>query len=472
MSIHPYLGVNVSPASAEELRHRGVITEEEVLLALFDGMLLDENRRRVGGLALNDFVALTDQRLITWARGFFSDSVDGFPWSDVDVIDHQIWDPFHGRVLLALRLPPVAPRQRRIAVGGSQVDPGSGERVLVNTLDYMPADDSGVMAKMVAWVGDQVVAGVTGEALVQAFSEQFPLAEKPAPMPFFTVDPDPPMVSEVPAPEAAAPSDATKRRWWQSNAAASPGVAAPRSPGDLIASYESQRPGGAPPSPAAGLPPGMELPPTMPMMPGMGLPEQPNMYEVSRSLRLMLEAPRKLARMFGRANEMVSGASELVGGMQNPQVRRTAMRGLYHAAAQHEAEGGPLASVAPVVRAAVRFSEPLEAEQVDPQTQRRIKVAPSRQRPPAASVPVEQPVAPPESAAPPAQAPVRRSLSVRRVDPPAETPPPAAAPPPAEVPARNPVPVRRISLNRSTEPLDTQPVALNGNGNGNGHHEY
>jgi hypothetical protein len=194
------------------------------------------------------------------------------------------------------------------------------------------------------------------------------------------------------------------------------------------------------------------------------MPEQPNMYEVSRSLRLMLEAPRKLARMFGRATEVVSGATEIVGGMQNPQVRRNAMRGLYYAAAQQEAQGGPFAPVAPVVRAAVRFSEPLEDDAGEQQPQRRIKIAPARQRPPAASVPVERTPAAEAPAAPPAEtpAPVRRTLSVRRVEPPAETPAPPATP---EAPARNPV--RRIALNRSNaEPIEphTLPVSSNGNG--------
>ncbi len=464
MSIQPYLGVNVSPASADELRHRGVIAEDEVLLALFDGVLLDENRRRVGGLSLNDFVALTDQRLITWARGFFSDSVDGFLWNDVDVVEHQTWDPFHGRVLLALRLPPVAPRQRRIAVGGSAVDPGSGERVLVNTLDYMPADDVAIMARMVAWVGDQVLAGVTDAALVAAFAEQFPAVEHAPQASFFNVDPEPPFMPDTPT-EAVAQPSVQRRRWWQANGTeAGAAMQAPLSPSDLIASYENQRPGGATPGIPAGPPPGFNAGGQMPSM-----PEQPNMYEVSRSLRLMLEAPRKLARLLGRANEMVSGAGELVGGMQNPQVRRTAMRGLYAAATQQEAQGGPLAPVAPVVRAAVRFSEPLEEEANNQQEQRRINVATARQRPPAASVPVERnasaAAAEPQAAAP--QQPVRRSLSIRRVEPPDEAP--VTPEPPAEPPARNPV--RRISLGRNgNNALEPRALPVSNNGNGV-HHE-
>lgn len=173
----PFLGVNVSMASVEELRQRDLLDEGETLLALFDGTLLDENRRRVGGLALADFVALTDRRLILWARGFFNDTVDGFPWSDVDVVRAETWDPWHGRVSLALRIPATPPRKRRVALGEVQ-DPGQPERVIVNTLDYMPAEDVDMLAKMVAWVGDQVLAGVSGEELVKAFEAEFPAVER------------------------------------------------------------------------------------------------------------------------------------------------------------------------------------------------------------------------------------------------------------------------------------------------------
>ncbi|NCC33628.1 MAG: hypothetical protein EOM24_16670, partial [Chloroflexia bacterium] len=63
MSTRPYLGINVNAASADELCYRGLLEEGEILLALFDGVLLDERRRRVGGLALSDFVALTERRV-------------------------------------------------------------------------------------------------------------------------------------------------------------------------------------------------------------------------------------------------------------------------------------------------------------------------------------------------------------------------------------------------------------------------
>lgn len=433
MSVQPYLGINVNLASAEEMRQRGILNEDESLLALFDGMLLDENRRRIGGIALSDFIALTDQRLITWARGFFNDTVDSFAWSDVDVAKAETWDPWHGRVVFAFRLPAAAPRTRRIVVKGVTAETPEGERVIVNTLDYMPADDVGPLANMIAWVGDQVVAGVTDETLVAAFAEEFPAPERPQLSPFFA--PLPPEPAAPPPP--AEPIEQPRRRWWQRGA---DGQEMPNS-GNLVADYESLR--SAQPA-GDGTPAAMPIGAQMPMM-----PEQPSMYEVSRSLRLLLEAPRKLARGVRRAGEMMSGAGDLVSGLQDPQVRRNAMRGIYAAAAQQEAENGPLAPVGPVVRAAVRFTEPLPSEEAQAQAQaqaRRIQVRAATRR----STPVQAEVPPaPETPAPaPTAGPVRRSISVRRVEPQADSEDAA--------PTNGRAPVRRISINRDGEDVTSQ----------------
>jgi len=467
MSTRPYLGVNVNAASVEELRYRGLLEEGETLLALFDGVLLDEQRRRVGGLALADFVALTDRRVITWARGFFNDTVDGFEWKDIDVVNAETWDPWHGRVTLAFRLPPVAPRTRRVAINGSFEEPGTGERLVINTLDYMPADDVSMLAEMVRWVGDQVVAGLAGEALVNAFVERFPAVERQPLQPFFTApEPLPP----PPAPSGEEAGSSRRRRWWQFGASEEPasGLTPPTTPGNLIASYESQRNAAAAGSGA----PAMPLP--GPAGPLPTLPEQPSMYEVSRSLRLMLEVPRKLTRGLRRATEAVSGATELVNGLQDPRVRRNAMRGLYHVAAQQEAEGGPLAPVGPVVRAAVRFAEPLEEPQAENAQARRIQVRSSVRRVTTSAPAEPAPAAPrqPAAAEAPAEAParpepVRRSISVRRVEPPA--PPPEARPPADDHPVDPPAPetprvapVRRIAVGRVEPASDTASVSANG----------
>ncbi len=470
MTARPYLGINVNTASVEELHYRGLIEEGETLLALFDGVLLDEHRRRIGGVALSDFVALTDRRVIIWARGFFNDTVDGFEWKDVDVVRSETWDPWHGRVVLAFRLPPVAPRKRRIAVNGSTEDPGTGERLLINTLDYMPTDDVKIFSQMVGLIGDQIIAGMSSEELIAAFVAEFPQVERAPLQPFFTPPtPVPPQVEPLQTHQ----EQPRRRRWWQFGAADenTPTLTPPSSPADLITAYEHQR---------VGTPAGSGAPPMVPSAPGgmfPNLPEQPSMYEVSRSLRLVLEAPRKLARGLRRATEAVGGAGEMVNGLQDPRVRRNAMRGLYQVATQQEVEGGPLASVGPVVRAAVRFAEPLEDEQSAQQQSKRIQVRAAVRRT-STRVEMEEHEQPPlpraglsasmPDVAPPRPEPLRRSVAVRRVEPPTE-PAVELSPEPAELPRV--APVRRIAVGRTERPqVDSEPVgaprvvSYNGNG--------
>jgi hypothetical protein len=481
MSTRPYRGINVNAASVEEMHYRGLIEEGETMLALFDGVLLDEHRRRVGGLALADYVALTDRRVVTWARGFFNDTVDSFEWKDVDVVQAETWDPWHGRVVLAFRLPPVAPRKRRIAVNGSFDEPGSGERMVVNTLDYMPADDVTSFARMVELIGDKIVVGVTGEELIAAFVAEFPVVEREPIQPFFTApEPAPPVVEEEPPVE----SETRRKRWWQVGSAGAEQheLTPPSTPGNLIAAYESQR-GGAPAGSGA---PAMM--PSGPVGPMPNLPEQPSMYEVSRSLRLFLEAPRKLARGLRRATEAAGGATEMVSGLQDPRVRRNAMRGIYQAAAQQEADGGPLAPVGPVVRAAVRFAEPLEDEQSIQQQSKRIQVRSNVRRAPPSRVSSES-IEQPTPGAPHAEAPVRpepvrpepvrpepvrRTIAVRRVESSELESPAAEAPAATEQIAGEPprvAPVRRIAVGRperaTHEPdLASAPRVVSYNGNG------
>lgn len=467
MSTRPYLGINVNAASVEEMLHRGLIEEGETLLALFDGVLLDERRRRVGGFSLSDFVALTDRRVITWARGFFNDTVDGFEWKDMDVVQAETWDPWHGRVILAFRLPAVAPRKRRIAVNGSYEEPGSSERVVTNTFDFMPADDVNTFSHMVEVIGDQIMAGVTGEALVEAFVAEFPPVEREPLQPFFT-QPEPP--APAPEPEPVVEEKPRKRRWWPFGSADDEPQEQEQvvTPGNLIAAYEHQR---------VGVPAGsgishMAMPTPASSLAHMS--EQPSMYQVSRSLRLALEVPRKMMRGVRRATDAVSGATEMVGNMQDPRVRRNAMRGIYHAASQHEAQGGPFATVVPVVRAAVRLAEPDDdgsnqkqskrvsvrssvrrgnadapapveplggafAERPEPQVRRSVAV---RRAPPSKIVTsTGETVEAPEPQ-------VRRSVAVRRVE-------PAVAPAPEPVEAPEPQ-VRRSVAVRRVEPAAEQ----------------
>ncbi len=514
MSLQPYLGANVNPLSVEEMQQRGLLQEGETLLALFDGILLDENGQRVGGMALSDFVGLTNQRLITWARGFFNDTVDGLPWQDVDVGEATAWDPFHGRVRIVVRLPPVEPRKRRINVkGAAPTYGGEPERIFINTLDFMPADDVPVLASMIGWIGEQIDAGVSPEELVDRFAEEFPSPEQP-----LGITRSFGAMSEPEGePESSSAAEARqKKNWWQrikeqagEGAGASTSEHAVGTPEDLITAYERGRGGDI-------IGPGRSM--SMTRSSGQMMPEQPAMYDISRGLRLMLEVPRRLQHSLRRASDVMSGTNELIGNVQDSQTRRRAYAGLRHAINQQEEQRGPLAPVAPVVRAVLTLTEPDEtAPEDEPEapSARRISVRSAiRERgAPAAGTPapaeaaaeeqpavrssasVRRPVAvrrdPAREAAAPAEAEseqeaqpqtrsnasVRRSISVRR-DPAEQASAPAPTPAPAPKPAPTPqpapaaethprVPIRRIVVNHEQDrsSIGQQPVvaeSLNG----------
>ena len=85
-----FVGTNTTPQHVEEALHQGIIRADERVLGIFDGIFFDEAGSRVGGLALNDFLVITDRRLTTWARDQFKDYVDFFPLSHAFVTAKKI----------------------------------------------------------------------------------------------------------------------------------------------------------------------------------------------------------------------------------------------------------------------------------------------------------------------------------------------------------------------------------------------
>lgn len=59
----PYIGKNVERKHIEEFfrYHR---EPDEVVIALFDGIIFDGDGKRVGGLTLHDYVILTDRHFV------------------------------------------------------------------------------------------------------------------------------------------------------------------------------------------------------------------------------------------------------------------------------------------------------------------------------------------------------------------------------------------------------------------------
>lgn len=103
----PYIGKNVERKHVEEFfrYHR---EPDEVVIALFDGIIFDGDGKRVGGLTLHDYVILTDRHFILWARGLQSDVLDRLDYRGVR-LDAKQADTLHGELALEFT-PPAVPK--------------------------------------------------------------------------------------------------------------------------------------------------------------------------------------------------------------------------------------------------------------------------------------------------------------------------------------------------------------------------
>jgi hypothetical protein len=346
MGVHPYLGTNVSPTQVQEILYRGLLHKEETLFALFDGILFDEQGQHVGGLSLSDFLVLTDQRLITWARGVFSDTVDGFLWKDVDVIEARTWDPLHGSISLAFRIAPVvSTRPPRVAVksrANTLRAVEEAERIVINKLDYVPAADVPVMEEMVAWIGDQVVAGMQGDKLLTAFAETFTVSQAPAlPAPQPTYSQPQSSSDYYQESRDSRESQAPRRRWWSFGKKDQQDVSSDLAdnPERLVAAYELQRGTDYSYRPQSSQFPssstGSSYKPSLGNS-GVGplgrsassvtsVVDRMGVYDVSRGLRMLIEAPRQMSGPF---NQLINGAAEIVGSLQDSELGKRASAGL------------------------------------------------------------------------------------------------------------------------------------------------
>ncbi len=103
----PYIGKNVERKHIEEFfrYHR---EPDEVVIALFDGIIFDGDGKRVGGLTLHDYVILTDRHFILWARGLQSDVLDRLDYRGVN-LSAKPADTLHGELALEFT-PPAVPK--------------------------------------------------------------------------------------------------------------------------------------------------------------------------------------------------------------------------------------------------------------------------------------------------------------------------------------------------------------------------
>ncbi len=103
----PYIGKNVERKHVEEFfrYHR---EPDEVVIALFDGIIFDGDGKRVGGLTLHDYVILTDRHFVLWARGLQSDVLDRLDYRGVK-LSAKPADTLHGELALEFT-PPAVPK--------------------------------------------------------------------------------------------------------------------------------------------------------------------------------------------------------------------------------------------------------------------------------------------------------------------------------------------------------------------------
>jgi hypothetical protein len=102
----PYIGKNVERKHIEEFfrYHR---EPDEVVIALFDGIIFDGDGKRVGGLTLHDYVILTDRHFVLWARGLQSDVLDRLDYRGVNLSARRA-DTLHGELALEFTPPAVS----------------------------------------------------------------------------------------------------------------------------------------------------------------------------------------------------------------------------------------------------------------------------------------------------------------------------------------------------------------------------
>ncbi|HEX2909730.1 MAG TPA: hypothetical protein VH186_02910 [Chloroflexia bacterium] len=103
--INFFMGTNSNGKHLEEALRQQIVMPGERLLGFFDGIFFDQEGARVGGMALNDYLIITDRHVILWARDQFKDYVDRFALANCQVLSTQQKDMLHGTIRLGLEIP-------------------------------------------------------------------------------------------------------------------------------------------------------------------------------------------------------------------------------------------------------------------------------------------------------------------------------------------------------------------------------
>jgi hypothetical protein len=97
-----YLSRTVVPAHLGELEQLDVLYRDEQVLVALDGVLTDAQGRRLSGPTLHDYLLLTGNRLLLWARDYGQHLCYTFPLEELDDVGGQGMDPLHAQIHLRL----------------------------------------------------------------------------------------------------------------------------------------------------------------------------------------------------------------------------------------------------------------------------------------------------------------------------------------------------------------------------------
>ncbi len=152
--INFFMGTNATGKHLEEAMRQGIIDPGERLLGFFDGIFFDSNGKRIGGLALHDYLIVSDRRITLWARDQFKDFVDHFDLAQSLVVESHQKDALHGTI------------QFNFSLATSEEEKATELEPLELTFDFVPLADLKQIAEIVEVAGNvhrDLEAGGVGE---------------------------------------------------------------------------------------------------------------------------------------------------------------------------------------------------------------------------------------------------------------------------------------------------------------------
>jgi hypothetical protein len=147
------VGTNSKWHHIQQAYQLGIIDPDDIVLGFFDGVFFDEAGKRVGGLALSDFILITNTRVTLWMRDQVKDYVDHFPLSHVFVAEKSQKDLLHGTLRLTLLMP-------EVDITNKTKEPS---RVILS-FDFIPLPDLSLIADMLDVLGSAARDMVEGGA--------------------------------------------------------------------------------------------------------------------------------------------------------------------------------------------------------------------------------------------------------------------------------------------------------------------